>query len=154
MRKREYQRRKERKVWRTWKMLCEMNVLNKGFDRECWDFQEHRKWNWLHLDKHGAVDIVASKPWVFCAQQDKLRPSEKKNHCCYVSLFLLDIYCLFFTRNEKQKVISNVVCTWHEQSCGSSGARRRKARRERRRSSSQFSRLSTYLIDHNDYGCR
>ena len=106
MRKREYQRRKERKVWRTWKEQCEMNVPNQGFDRECWDLyesiQEHRKWKWLHLDKHGAIDIVASEPWVFGAQQDKLRPSKKKNHCCYVSLFLLDILSVFHQKWEAQ----------------------------------------------------
>ena len=38
---------------------------------------------------------------MFGAQQDKLRPSEEKNHCCYMSLFLWNVfgYVYFFTRN-------------------------------------------------------
>ena len=55
-----------------------------------YDHNDHTYDNIHHpyLDKHGAVDIISSQPWVFCAEQHKFCPSQQENHCCYVAPLL------------------------------------------------------------------
>ena len=65
---------------------------------------------------------------MFCAQQDKLRPSEEKNHGCYMSLFLLDILTLsifsittIMLRSKRHLARAVLWIVWSEKKEGEKG---------------------------------